>query len=480
MKRYYITIIATLFIFQIATAQNETDVLRLSQNFRLGTARSVGMAGAAGALGGDFTSVTMNPANLGLYRRSEFTFTPMFSWNITTSDFLNKKNEDTKRNLGISNLGYIKVNSRNRESGWISTTFGIGYNRLDSYNQRTFMAGINNMNSFLDDIGALSDDVNSSEYLFYKDLAFQDSLLVDGVNEGEYTNDFKIDGYGQYQERLLTTSGSHGELSFSFGGNYNNKLYVGALFGINSVHFNRTFFHTEEDQQDLIYYVDKFIFYEDQRTDGYGFNIKLGTIVRPFDFLRIGAAFHSPAIYFMEDRFSTDLTAYYDEYNPRIAESPLGEYTYRIITPMRFIGSATATIGELGLLSLDYEYIDYSTAKIESESDRFTDENNAVKLLYKSASNIRAGGEVRFNPLYFRAGYAFYGSPYALVDPNANEEHHVFTGGIGIRTRNVFVDLALSRNTFDQAYYMYPSQVANGALNTSKANHFLITFGYRF
>jgi len=480
MKRYYFAIFTVIFTLQVLRAQNETDVLRLSQNFIMGTARSVGMSGAVGALGGDFTSVSLNPANLGIYRSSEFTLTPLFSWNVTSSQFLNKINEDTKRNFGISNLGYVSFNDLNRESGWISTSFAIGYNMLNNYNQRIFMAGINNQNSFLDDFATLSDDQNSSEFLFYKDLAFQDSLLVEGAVPGEYTTDFKIDGYGQYQERLLTTSGSTGELSFSFGANYNHSIYLGVLLGIHRVSFDRTFIHTEDDQEGNIYYVEKFIFTEDQRTRGYGFNMKLGAIYRPFQFLRIGAAFNSGSIYFLEDQFTTDLTAYYDSYNPRTASSPFGESSYRIITPAKLSGSATATIGDIALLSLDYEYINYHKGKIESETDRYTDENDAVKVMFKSASNIKAGGEVRINPFYLRAGYAFYGSPYAMADPNADEKHHIISAGAGIRTRTVFIDLGFSQNSFDQAYYMYPSQVTNGAINSSKGKNFLVTLGYKF
>ncbi len=468
MKRYNIVIISMIFGFQVLFAQNETDVLRFSQNFISGTARSVGIGGA------------VNPAGLGIYRGSEITFTPYFSWNITSSSFLGNNDESTRRNLGISNFGYVSFKDLNRESGWISLSFAFGYNLLSNYQQQSFMAGINNQNSLLDDFVDLSDDPNSGEFLFYKDLAFKDSLLVFNNNTQKYTTDFNIDGYGQYQERLITTSGSTGEYSFSIGGNYDNTLYLGASLGVKRVRFDRTIVHTEDDQEGNINYVDRFIFNEDLRTHGYGFDFKLGAIYRPLEFLRIGAAFHVPAIYFLKDQFTTDLSAYYDYYNPRTASSPIGDFSYRIISPYKIVGSAAATIGQIALISLDYEYVDYSSAKIESETNRFSDENNAIKVLYKPSSNIKAGGEIRFSPIYFRAGYAFYGSPYALVDPNANEHHSVFSGGIGVRSRSTFVDLGISRNSFDQAYYMYKSQVANGAVISSDANKLLLTVGFRF
>jgi hypothetical protein len=478
--RRYLSITGLIFGLQFIYAQNEVDILRFSQNFNLGTARSVGMGGAVGALGGDFTAVSVNPAGLGIYRSSEFTFTPSFNWNITSSDFLNVKNEERQRSLNLANMGYISFNDLGRESGWISTTFAFGYTKLNNYNQRIFMSGINNLNSFIDDFVDLSDDENSGEYLFYKDLAFQDSLLVFDSQTQKYSTDFKIDGYGQYQERLLTSSGSTGEYAFSLGANYDHKVYLGATFGVQRVRYDRNFVHTEDDPENKIAYVNKFIFTEDLQTRGFGFNLKLGVIGRPLDFLKIGAAVHVPTIYFLNDRFSTDLTTYYDDYSPKTANSPIGENSYRIITPYRIVLSAAGTIGKMALLNLDYEYIDYSKARIESDEDRFSDANDATRILYKSASNIKAGGEVRFKTMYLRGGYAFYGSPYALVDPNADESHNVFSGGIGFRSSSTFVDLSISRNSFEQAYYMYKSQVANGAVNTSYGNHLLLTVGFKF
>ena len=71
MKRYILIIAGILFLFSAGEAQNEVDALRFSQHYPVGTARSVGLGGAVGALGGDFTSLSVNPAGIGLYRQSE-------------------------------------------------------------------------------------------------------------------------------------------------------------------------------------------------------------------------------------------------------------------------------------------------------------------------------------------------------------------------------------------------------------------------
>ena len=57
-------------------AQNIDDVVRYSQTNTGGTALSLGMGGATGAVGGDFSSTSINPAGLGLYRQSELVISP--------------------------------------------------------------------------------------------------------------------------------------------------------------------------------------------------------------------------------------------------------------------------------------------------------------------------------------------------------------------------------------------------------------------
>ena len=47
------------------------DAYKMSQTDLNGTARYLGMSGAFGALGGDISSMSTNPAGLGIYRSSE-------------------------------------------------------------------------------------------------------------------------------------------------------------------------------------------------------------------------------------------------------------------------------------------------------------------------------------------------------------------------------------------------------------------------
>ena len=62
---FMLTLSITLF------AQGEVDALRFSREDLYGTARAMSMGGAFGALGGDLTGVSVNPAGIAVYRSSE-------------------------------------------------------------------------------------------------------------------------------------------------------------------------------------------------------------------------------------------------------------------------------------------------------------------------------------------------------------------------------------------------------------------------
>ncbi|HSI90897.1 MAG TPA: hypothetical protein VK927_07240 [Adhaeribacter sp.] len=76
-------------------AQNEVDALRYSRTDFGGTARVQALGGAQTALGADISNTTVNPAGLGLYRRSEFSITPSLSFNNAESTLYNGRNANT-------------------------------------------------------------------------------------------------------------------------------------------------------------------------------------------------------------------------------------------------------------------------------------------------------------------------------------------------------------------------------------------------
>ena len=87
-------------------AQDFDDALRYSQIFYGGTARFMSMGSAFTALGGDISTLSQNPAGLGVFRSSEISVTPQLYHIKTTSDF-NGINSDYLYNFNLNQAGIV-------------------------------------------------------------------------------------------------------------------------------------------------------------------------------------------------------------------------------------------------------------------------------------------------------------------------------------------------------------------------------------
>jgi hypothetical protein len=86
-----IAILFCLIIPFTSFAQIPEDAIRYSWFTQNGTARSLAIGGAMGALGGDITATFVNPAGIGFYRTSEAVLSPNFSMNKATTSYCKTK-----------------------------------------------------------------------------------------------------------------------------------------------------------------------------------------------------------------------------------------------------------------------------------------------------------------------------------------------------------------------------------------------------
>ena len=106
--------------------------------------------------------------------------------------------------------------------------------------------------------------------------------------------------------------------------------------------------------------------------------------------------------------------------------------------------------------------------------------NNTIKAIYKGALNARVGGELKFNTLMARAGFAYYGNPYR--DKALDAERLFISGGIGYRNRGFFVDLSyVHRISSDSDFPYRLSDKANTyATINQTGGTVMTTFGFKF
>ncbi len=111
------------------------------------------MGGAFGALGADFGALSNNPAGLGLYRSSEFSFSPSISGVNVETNFQNSINNGTKSKFNISNFGIVvasDLTKKDSDNKWKRINIGFGANRINDFNSSTFYRGFNANNSLVD------------------------------------------------------------------------------------------------------------------------------------------------------------------------------------------------------------------------------------------------------------------------------------------------------------------------------------------
>lgn len=494
MQKLLGTLALSLLCVGATQAQSETDALRYSYLNQSGTARANAMGGAFGALGGDMSSMFTNPAGLGLYRKSEFSWTTGFSSNKASTTYLGNNSDQTQPNLNIGNIGMVGSYELDNDYGWRRFQFGVAYNRLNNFHADYLIQGDNTKNTLLDVFAEQADGYHPDDLTeslpFGSGLAYQ-TYAIEPVDTFAGTGYFtRIPTGGSTQSKTINTTGRMGETVVAFGGNWDDRLFVGATLGFPTVNYKESSYYTETPL-DSAAIMESFDYYESLTTRGMGFNAKFGLIFMPAPFFRFGAAVHSPTWYSLTDTWNANMTTYFTPASGLDAsydyQSPDGRFDYRLTTPGKVIGSAAIIVGKHGVISADYEYVDFSTANLRSEGGAgtgndysFVNENQQISNQFIEASNLKVGTEWRLNPFSIRAGYALHSDPYREDATVSDGARTTYSLGFGFRESGYFIDLAYTLSTWGADYYLYdPSKVEAATIDNS-FSQVTFTLGFRY
>lgn len=497
MKRYIFLLTIAVFVPFVMQAQDLADALRYSNIQVQGTARAAAMGNAFGALGGDFTSASINPAGIGIYRSSEFTVTPIFGNTSVESNYLGTGREMSDFKFSLNNMGYVYAIpvAANNEAGLVNINFGLGYNRVKDLNSDAVIQGKNVDGSYMD---YFADRANRGKWSdFYEELAWKTDMLLKDENANEYYSDVQDANYGQSQRKTYSKNGSIDEYSLAMGLNFNHKLYLGLAWGINDLYYRQSTTIYENDEAGNIPFMNNFQFNEYLTTYGVGHNFKFGAIYKPINELRLGISIHTPTFYRLTDDFNTtmysDIT-YNDGSDTYQENSPYNSYDYHLQTPLRATVSGALVLGKSGIISVDYELVNYGKAKLKNGGDgeNFFDKNAETAEAYKTSGNLRIGGELMATKnISLRGGFEYLQSPYnktafGINQLNADANTLVYAGGIGFRTGSFFTDLAYRYSTLENYDYPYPIPVDEiypipeaASFKTIKSD-VIFTLGFRF
>lgn len=401
------------------TLNNSDDVI--------GTSRFVGMGGAMGALGADMSVISWNPAGIGLYRKNDVSLTFGGLWGKSHID-------EEKRGLGtFDQIGFVyNIKTESDVCPYINLSFNY-------QKKKNFLANFyaDNMNlrglSQMDQLAELANYDLASKYNLAGLVYRNDALTPVPGSTGKFYNKFN----GQFNNFMHHSEGSLRAWDFNVSTNIKDRFYLGFTFGVDNIDYD-----AYTDYYEGSNYVNEngeekygdYSIWNNYRISGYGFNFKLGGIVRPFvdNSFRVGLVVESPTWYKLKSDIMMDYT---DEAAEPIVRSNMEEsyLEYNICTPWKFRAMMGSTVGNWFAWDVDYEYANY--AGMSQRYPRYFDTYGGIKDVgmnahmrqnLKGVHTIRAGVEVRpTSPLAFRLGYNFTTSAY---DKDAHFDQ-VFLGG---------------------------------------------------
>ncbi len=496
-------------------AQSPDDILRYSYFSQQGTARSVAIGGAMGSLGGDISTMYINPAGLAFYKTSDVVISPGFNLNANKANFRGTDFSSNRSAFNIGTSGAVFGNSQPYSHNK-SEAFGIAISQTANFNNTIIYKGQNDLSSYSEQFteeiansGYSNFDqvISDPAYAFGTSLAI-DTYLVDTFNNGSLIKglpEFIIDNGGILnQEKTIKTSGGIYEVALGYAANKNDKFYYGLTLGIPIVSYTRNTSFLESDGTDSADNNFGYSQWNDKlTTNGVGFNGKFGLIYKPTEMVRLGFTLHTPTFYILTDRESADMTTNTENYttdhtlsssSSRFVDGGIGSTRYLASTPWKFIASASYVFKEAsdvkqqrGFITADAEYVTYSSGHFSADGNNPTDEENAyydalksvIKANYKGAFNFRLGGELKFNTLMVRLGGGYYGNPYK--DSQFKSNITQLGGGLGYRNKGVFVDLTYAYVINKDVNFPYRLQDKPNTFATYKNNRsdIMITVGFK-
>lgn len=484
MNKIALSIFLMIFSTVVVYSQNEVDALRYSRITFGGTARYLSMGGAFGSLGADFSTISTNPAGLGLFKKSEFSITPSFYMGSAKSNYNGNSTGDSQYNFNLSNVGFV-LNTKTNNSVFKHFQFSFGLIRTNNFNNRMFIEGENNENSIMsayadNAFGIAPGYLNDGSYPYDLSPAWWTYMINPDPSCIDCYSDTLPAGTNLQQRKEINAWGSMNEYTFGFSTSIADRLYLGTSIAFPRIRYFEESLYTETNLDPQSSAFRELSIYDELQTKGTGINLKFGMILRLTNFIRLSGAIHSPTWFnnMNDSWYKTHSTVYAgDSY---FETSPYGNYSYELQTPWRAMGGLSVVLWRAALISADYEYVDFSESKLRGSGYDFYDENTAIQEKYTETHNVKLGTEVRLGHVALRGGFGYSMSPYAN-DINDGEKLS-YSGGMGFREDNFFLDLAYVRTKSNEDYYLYGSEnlAVNPVKNSLYTNNLLLTIGFRF
>ena len=428
----------------------------------LGTARYNAMAGSMGALGGDASVLNTNPAGLGVFITDDISASLAINSTKSTASLAGKSTSQNMSKANLGNASGVLSFQSNEQNAWKFVNVGINYVTQN-----------------------VSDKLQSPG----------NANII--VGQGS-TNPSAFEGH------LYETIGHRSKLNLGIGGNYDNKIYIGAAVNFSSVNIEQ---YDEVKVSSLN--TGKAKYFSRQNTpyieDADGFSLSLGVIGKLSNAVRLGASIESPTWYSIDREYN-----FYAINGSGLFQNSYTESrTFR--TPTKLTLSGAFIPNKHFAFNVDYR-VDLGKPNFGGGAAD-VQLNNFYESAYKAQHEVRIGGEYRIKSFRIRGGYAFTTSPFKdhtekMFDNNANVVNgklsnyivgktQVISAGIGYDFKLFYIDASYQHRTHEHSNPFFAGSYFNRDWDGSPGNnststtsivsnaknqkgHLILTLGWKF
>lgn len=513
--------IAAMAMATLPMAAQETyENAKIAAEDLNGTARYVGMGGAMEALGADISTISTNPAGIGLFRKSAASV----SFGLVSQQDATNFDDGHATNMSFDQVGFVYAGRSGRSS---FVNFGFNYHKSRNFdmllsaadrlsnasqNKLTYAKAKNGLLYSVDENG---EPIGERALITCNQL---DDIYSRNLNYDDQDNTwYYFPATGYMFDRAH--KGYIGEYDFNMSGNINDRVYLGLTVGLHDVNY-RHYSEYVETMEPNNFGISTMLVGDERRIDGSGYDVKLGAIFRPVEAspFRIGVSVATPTWYELTTSNSTYVT------DGQTTVDNGEAYDFKIYTPWKFGFSLGHTVGNYLAIGASYEYADYGSIDTRvitgehydwwydsyytsSESDDET--NRHTNQTLKGVSTLKLGLEykpmpemaVRFgynyvSPMYQENGFKdgtlnSFGSYYSSATDYTNwKATNRLTCGLGYNIGNWNMDVAYQYSAtkgdfspfmgYEDNEWAEDDNLARAVEVKNNRHQLLFTLGYRF
>ena len=443
-------------MMQVTVAQNVNDVNRFLTTELNGSARYTSMAGAFGALGGDLTALSFNPASSSVFLNSEFGASVNYKNKLTKGTYFGTSTNRENDDLSLDHFGAVFVfNNKNTESPWSRVSVGINLHKIATYDQKASINGTNTngIDQYFEyyadgldfeNLPIYDGETVSEVYKILGDengfgaqqafLGYQ-SYIVNPFNfENGNTEYYSNVDYNQVNHQLsLNNDGWHRKTSFNVSGLYRNIFHVGVNINSHNLKFTsiQNLLETGQSLKSDTYDID---FKNTLLTLGDGTSVQIGGILRLKN-IRFGVTYDSPQWLTMIDETTQSIDTFHFEENSVVNEIIDPNITnvyepYDLKIPSKTTLSFAYIFGSKGIISADYSSQNAGNTVLSDQygSNYLNTVSSRVNSEFGSINTLKVGGEYRIKDISFRSGILSRNGVYK----NSTTNDIALTLGLGL------------------------------------------------